>query len=306
MSVNPGIGQDGVPILFVGEKLLLRRNRMRLISKIGNFNVKSDGILYLSTVRLIFIADKQTESFTGLDVPLMSIRNEKFNQPIFGSNNLSFNVVPQTGWGESYQFSVVLEFRNGGAQTFLRIFWKLMSTVNDVRNLPVATAVPTPAMEVASGNWVRTAFVDPSDPTYIYTSQPVQPTTYIPQNYPTPIYVQPVYSNAQQVTPVQPVTPQVTPMQPVQPQVTMVQPQVTPMIPQVQPVYPVQQPSPYSQQNIPQGTYVQSYPQNIPQATYAPYTEQQVYYQPTQTSQGQPLPYQNQEKSYAPTFMKIL
>ena len=66
----------------------------------------------------------------------MSIRNEKFNQPSFGSNNLSFNVVPQTGWGESYQFSVVLEFRNGGAQTFLRIFWKLMSTVNDVRNLP--------------------------------------------------------------------------------------------------------------------------------------------------------------------------
>ena len=42
----------------------------------------------------------------------MSIRNEKFNQPIFGSNNLSFNVVPQTGWGESYQFSVVLEFRS--------------------------------------------------------------------------------------------------------------------------------------------------------------------------------------------------
>ena len=115
----------------------------------------------------------------------MSIRNEKFNQPIFGNNNLSFNVVPQTGWGESYQFSVVLEFRNGGAQTFLRIFWKLMSTVNDVRNLPgshlsfilllVASVVPTPAMEVASGNWVRTAFVDPSDPTYIYTSQPVQP-----------------------------------------------------------------------------------------------------------------------------------
>ena len=108
----------------------------------------------------------------------MSIRNEKFNQPIFGNNNLSFNVVPQTGWGESYQFSVVLEF--------LRIFWKLMSTVNDVRNLPgshlsfilllVASVVPTPAMEVASGNWVRTAFVDPSDPTYICTSQPVQPT----------------------------------------------------------------------------------------------------------------------------------
>ena len=32
----------------------------------GRFNVKSDGILYLSTLRLIFVADRPTESFTGL------------------------------------------------------------------------------------------------------------------------------------------------------------------------------------------------------------------------------------------------
>lgn len=40
----------------------------------------------------------------------------------------------------------------------------------------VATAVPPQVASIASGGWVQSAFVDPSDPTYIYTSQPYQPT----------------------------------------------------------------------------------------------------------------------------------
>ena len=63
----------------------------------------------------------------------MLIRNEKFNMPIFGCNNLTFNVVPQNSWGCGFQFSCKLEFRNGGAQTFLRVFWRVMSGVNDTR-----------------------------------------------------------------------------------------------------------------------------------------------------------------------------
>lgn len=65
----------------------------------------------------------------------MCIRNEKFNMPIFGCNNLSMTVVPQNQWGYNSQFNAKFEFRSGGAQTFLRIFWKVMSSVNEVRNL---------------------------------------------------------------------------------------------------------------------------------------------------------------------------
>ena len=117
----------------------------------------------------------------------MSIRNEAFNQPLFGRNNLSFNVVPHTNWGSGVAFSVKLEFCNGGAQTFLRAFWRLMSGVNDCRNAPscfrlflsplVATAVPDVIRSISSGHFASSAFVDPSDPTYIYTSQPYTPTT---------------------------------------------------------------------------------------------------------------------------------
>ena len=66
----------------------------------------------------------------------MLVRNEKFNQPLFGSNNLSMNVASQSGWGNSDDFTAKLEFRKGGAQTFLRLFWRVMSGVNSTRNIP--------------------------------------------------------------------------------------------------------------------------------------------------------------------------
>lgn len=40
----------------------------------------------------------------------------------------------------------------------------------------MAQAVPEAVRDVASGNFVRSAFIDPSDPSYLYTSQPYQPT----------------------------------------------------------------------------------------------------------------------------------
>ena len=66
----------------------------------------------------------------------MLVRGERFNQPLFGSNNLSMNVASTNGWGSANEFSVKFEFRKGGAQTFLRIFWRVMSSVNDTRNIP--------------------------------------------------------------------------------------------------------------------------------------------------------------------------
>lgn len=66
----------------------------------------------------------------------MLIRNERFNQPVFGCNNLSMNVVSNDTWGTNIEFTAKFEFRKGGAQTFLRIFWKVMSGVNETRNIP--------------------------------------------------------------------------------------------------------------------------------------------------------------------------
>lgn len=52
------------------------------------------------------------------------------------------NVLPQDGWGEAYQFSSSFEFRKGGAQTFLRAFYRMMSNVNEARSIPRTTYFP--------------------------------------------------------------------------------------------------------------------------------------------------------------------
>ena len=176
MSLNPPIDSDHVPTLYQGEVLYIRRKSIRLIAKIGGCSIQSDGVLFCTSLRLCFVADKPTDKFTALEIPLMLVRNERFNQPLFGANNLSMNVSTANDWGTANEFSAKFEFRNGGAQTFLRIFWRVMSSVNDTRNIPVAQPVPDYVKEVASGNFVRSAFVDPSDPSYLYTSQPYQPT----------------------------------------------------------------------------------------------------------------------------------
>lgn len=40
----------------------------------------------------------------------------------------------------------------------------------------VAQPVPEYVREIASGDFVHSAFVDPTDPSYLYTAQPYQPT----------------------------------------------------------------------------------------------------------------------------------
>ena len=289
---------------------------MRLISNIGDFNVKSTGQLYLTTIRLIFVADTPSSDFKSLDVPLLLIRNEKFNMPIFGCSNLSFMVIPQTSWGCGTQFNCKLEFRKGGAQTFLRIFWKVMSGVNEVRECHDRNSISSSVRDIASGSFVSQVFVDPTDPSYVYTTQPCQPTVALPVNYPVPVYytipqavpMEPTYAQppaaaaAAQPTYAQPAAA----AQPIYAQPTYAQPSpavqtaYTQPSPAAQPTYT--QPSPagqavYVQPVYPQPVYAQPAPM---QAMYNPnpdpnrqaytpptYATQPTYSQPMYTPPGQ-------------------
>ena len=48
------------------------------------------GALYLSNIRMVFVADKADASgLAGFDMPLVYLCKEKLNQPIFGCNNLA-------------------------------------------------------------------------------------------------------------------------------------------------------------------------------------------------------------------------
>lgn len=81
-------------------------------------------------------------------------------------------------------FSVKLYFKNGGADTFLKMFWNVMAAVRYSNDHPSTFPPPAPdfsldqkvypqaVQAVALGTVVQNPYRDPSDPSFIYVQQP--------------------------------------------------------------------------------------------------------------------------------------
>jgi hypothetical protein len=101
---------------------------------------------------------------------------EKFNQPIFGANNLTGRVPPAADQNFLQQFDLkeykfCFTFNEGGCGTFLPIFFRIMGAIKQFGEEAAAKLVP----QVMSGMF-SAAYVDPSDPSKIYVSQPLHGT----------------------------------------------------------------------------------------------------------------------------------
>jgi len=168
---NPEIA-NGMPQCMANEYFVLSRNGMAFSAKRGNQKVEGSGTLFLSTLRMVFVVDGN-RALTGFDIPLATLENEKFNQPIFGANNLTGDSPPlDAADGEKYKWC--LSFRNGGVGTFLPFFFRLLTEMRQrMRALsgqaPQADPSYTPVFDLpTSQGFVQTAFVDPGDPTTFY------------------------------------------------------------------------------------------------------------------------------------------
>jgi hypothetical protein len=131
--------------------------------------------MYLSTVRLVVVCD-QGSSFTGFDMPLATLKDEKFNQPIFGANNLTGANPPLGESGLDEQIKWCISFRNGGVGTFLPFFFRLLGEMRQrmaAQQQQQSSAEPVPV--VIAQSMVQQAFVDPSDPTKFYLPQQQMP-----------------------------------------------------------------------------------------------------------------------------------
>ncbi|KAK7840993.1 hypothetical protein CFP56_016016 [Quercus suber] len=67
-------------------------NKVMLGSHGGH--LKAKGTIYLSNIRMVFVANKPVGNVTAFDIPLLYVHGEKFNQPIFFCNNISGQVEP--------------------------------------------------------------------------------------------------------------------------------------------------------------------------------------------------------------------
>eukprot|EP00798_Chlamydomonas_sp_ICE-L_P008155 gene8155-1408_t len=193
MSSNPALVEcqgELFPAPFPGESFLLQREGvMGEIDGLRTANGKwsSKGRMFLSNIRLVYIASAADPSgLVAFDLPLVYMRNDKLNQPIFGCNNLSGQVWPAVSGGgpggalPPHDFKIY--FKEGGIGTFYPLYYTLTERAKQSFAGPSAAqsapAQPNPA-QFAEG-LVSRAFVDPNDPSTIYLSQPVDESLRLP------------------------------------------------------------------------------------------------------------------------------
>eukprot|EP00742_Colponemidia_sp_Colp-10_P003331 GILJ01003546.1.p1 GENE.GILJ01003546.1~~GILJ01003546.1.p1 ORF type:complete len:1025 (-),score=122.06 GILJ01003546.1:1287-4361(-) len=178
MACNPPLYSNGIPVPIAGEYMVLNRKGIVFSAKVpGMGTLSGSGVFYLSTLRIVFVATKSDGAlpFQAFDIPLANIGNEKFNQPIFGANNMTFRVEPL--WGSiPAPAEVKLTFKEGGCGTFLPLFFTL---IEQIRTSIASQRPPAPDPRfvdaVRTGNIRNVAYIDPSDPSVVYISQPAAP-----------------------------------------------------------------------------------------------------------------------------------
>ncbi|KVI03695.1 uncharacterized protein LOC112513114 [Cynara cardunculus var. scolymus] len=183
MALNPHLYDNGMPVAFVNEMFVLIREGVEFeVSNIHGARgatVKAKGRIFLSNVRVVFVADKPTQSFTAFDMPLLYVHDEKFSQPVFHCNNISGlvePVVPNDQNREMYPtHSFKILFKHGGCGTFVPLFFNLIKLVRQYNQQFETSPLldPLRAAQTPVDEMMNCAYVDPSDPTKIYLQQPV-------------------------------------------------------------------------------------------------------------------------------------
>eukprot|EP00743_Colponemidia_sp_Colp-15_P008199 GILK01008891.1.p1 GENE.GILK01008891.1~~GILK01008891.1.p1 ORF type:complete len:275 (-),score=25.50 GILK01008891.1:49-873(-) len=178
MACNPPLYSNGIPVPIAGEYLVLHRKGIAFTAKVpGMGTLSGSGVFYLSTLRIVFVATKSDGALPlqSFDIPLAHIGNEKFNQPIFGANNMTFRVEPL--WGSiPAPAEVKLTFKEGGCGTFLPLFFTLIEQIRtSIASQRPAAPDPRFVDAVRTGNIRNVAYIDPSDPSVVYISQPAAP-----------------------------------------------------------------------------------------------------------------------------------
>ena len=171
MAINPAQISPNRPKLLNGEALLLQRTGVSYEIQTKNFPVlHSKGSLILSTKRIIVINSQpkplgENQFFCSFQFPLATLKNEKFNQPIFGANNLTGVVSPENNSGLSESIVFKISFLEGGCGTFLHFFLRA------IKELRLGKSVLSRAAREGRLHAESSGFLDPSDPSILYVSQ---------------------------------------------------------------------------------------------------------------------------------------
>jgi hypothetical protein len=128
--------QNGQPVPMANEFFVLSRGGIGFKATSGRVKTEFSGTLFLSTLRMVIVSNDGQHAF---DIPLATLKDEKFNQPIFGANNLSGASPPLDLAADAPNYVWVIKFNNGGVGTFLPFFFRLLGEMRN-RVAPSAPA----------------------------------------------------------------------------------------------------------------------------------------------------------------------
>lgn len=116
---------SGQPVPMANEMFVLARSGINFSAKLGGSKSEANGTLFLSTLRMVFVTDRPTDNgLNNFDIPLATLEQESFNQPIFFANNMTGCSPPLDGSDGVYKWCI--SFKNGGVGTFLPFFFRLL------------------------------------------------------------------------------------------------------------------------------------------------------------------------------------
>ena len=206
MALNPqlvpGWGPRGTtahfPAPYAGEYVCAARDHSRFVV-VGprRYNFSGTGSAFLTNYRLVFVLKKPTkDGIQSFEIPLLFISEEDVCQPIFGANHLKGICRPvDAPAGSSEKIKWKLVFTNGGMGTMVPLFYSCLEYIrtssrrrrrDDIDGAEEAGGAHAPTEKVQAAepppassppSFLASAFVDPSDPTQIFLTQPTPPST---------------------------------------------------------------------------------------------------------------------------------
>jgi len=117
---------------------------------------------------MVAIMKDISKAFKSFDIPLGLLKSEEFKQPIFGSNYITgvckplFNILP----GDT---KFKLWFTEGGCGTFAPSFLNMVTSLRRNNNRGHDQKLMN---IIVSGQYAKTAYIDPNDPSVIFLEQP--------------------------------------------------------------------------------------------------------------------------------------
>ena len=171
MSINPLLNEQGTePLRLDNEYFILKRNDIyyKLTSE-DNGKHEGEGILFLTSNRLVIIPTKHNSAFKSLQIPLKIIYDETFKQPFFGKNYL-FAKCQQIFASPFGNFSIQIWFRNSHAGTIINALFTLLDSLRHNNNKKHDDNIINSLKE---NNFTKYFAIDPDDPSDIYQIQPI-------------------------------------------------------------------------------------------------------------------------------------